>query len=37
MAAVRGSAAEAGMNVLLAAELRIVARNAGLLCGQFVG
>jgi enoyl-CoA hydratase len=32
-AAVRGSAVGAGMNMLLAADLRIVARDARLLCG----
>src|SRR3954462_14012240 len=33
VAAVRGSAVGAGMNMLLAADLRIVARDARLLCG----
>lgn len=33
VAAVRGSAVGAGMNLLLAADLRIVARDARLLCG----
>jgi enoyl-CoA hydratase len=33
IAAVRGSAVGAGMNMLLAADLRIVARDARLLCG----
>jgi len=33
VAAVRGSAVGAGMNMLLAADLRIVASNARLLCG----
>jgi enoyl-CoA hydratase/carnithine racemase len=33
IAAVRGSAVGAGMNMLLAADLRIVASNARLLCG----
>ena len=33
MAAVRGSAVGAGMNMLLAADLRIVANDARLLCG----
>jgi enoyl-CoA hydratase len=35
IAAVRGSAVGAGMNMLLAADLRIVARDARLLCGFF--
>jgi enoyl-CoA hydratase len=33
IAAVRGSAVGAGMNMLLAADLRIVARDARLICG----
>jgi len=33
VAAVRGSAVGAGMNMLLATDLRIVARDARLLCG----
>jgi enoyl-CoA hydratase len=33
VAAVRGSAVGAGMNMLLAADLRIVARDARLICG----
>jgi enoyl-CoA hydratase len=33
VAAVRGSAVGAGMNMLLAADLRVVARDARLLCG----
>src|SRR5215212_5719465 len=33
VAAVRGSAVGAGMNMLLAADLRIIARDARLLCG----
>src|SRR3954454_17616517 len=33
IAAVRGSAVGAGMNMLLAADLRIIARDARLLCG----
>src|SRR3978361_1076249 len=33
VAAVRGSAVGAGMNMLLAADLRIVAKDARLLCG----
>src|SRR5437763_7482870 len=33
VAAVRGSAVGAGMNMLLAADLRIIARDARLICG----
>jgi enoyl-CoA hydratase len=37
VAAVRGSAVGAGMNMLLATDLRIVARDARLLCGSSSG